>query len=108
MRICPSCGNEVNDNAIVCVKCGIALPEKAEIKSAEVLFPNFIMTLKSGLIIYLTSNIFYLICDVFGGIIFSYTLVYRISFLLEFLEFAGSVLMLVSAFQLGKYLLTKK
>lgn len=25
MAFCPSCGSEVNDNAVVCVKCGVAV-----------------------------------------------------------------------------------
>jgi TM2 domain-containing membrane protein YozV len=28
MAFCPSCGNEVNENAVVCVKCGVAVNNK--------------------------------------------------------------------------------
>lgn len=102
MKICPSCGNELNENAIVCVKCGTALPEKSEIKSSEALLLNCIKALKSGLIILIAS---YVIDLIRIQISFAWMLFYSI---VEFLQFAGIVLMLVAVFQLSKYLSTKK
>lgn len=28
MKYCPNCGTQVNENAVVCVKCGVSLPNK--------------------------------------------------------------------------------
>ena len=29
-KFCPSCGSEVNENAVICVKCGTSLPKSTE------------------------------------------------------------------------------
>lgn len=113
MKICPSCGNELNENAVVCVKCGTALPEKSEIKSSESLLLKFIKNLKIELIIFVISCTFNLIISAISRYMdYSNSLAVGalglISIIFSILEFAGIMLMLVSAFQFGKYLSTKK
>lgn len=36
MAFCPTCGAEVNEKAVICVKCGVALNGKAPVQSGEV------------------------------------------------------------------------
>lgn len=35
MKFCPNCGTQVDDNAVVCVKCGVALPNMSQKTNAE-------------------------------------------------------------------------
>ncbi len=35
MKYCPNCGNQVDENAIVCLQCGCALPHPQPPKSVE-------------------------------------------------------------------------
>ena len=112
MRICPSCGNELNDNAIVCVKCGTKLSEKSEIKSSESLLLGFVKTLKIGLIFFIV----YCACSpvipaFYRHIDFSDISIFVGSFVSIFFaafESIGIILILIAVFQLSKYLSKKK
>ena len=112
MRICPSFGNELNDNAVVCVKCGTKLSEKSEIKSSESLLLGFVKTLKIGLILFIVYCACSPVIPVFYRLVgFSDVSVLVGSFvstLFNTFETIGFILMFIAVFQFSKYLSTKK
>ena len=40
MKICPSCGSELHDNAVICVKCGFSVPENKIEQSEKSVLPS--------------------------------------------------------------------
>lgn len=45
MAFCPTCGAEVNEKAVICVKCGVALNGKAPVQVGEVSDKEWLPTL---------------------------------------------------------------
>ena len=45
MPFCPSCGAEANEKAVVCVKCGVALPGAKSVRGGEVSDKEWLVTL---------------------------------------------------------------
>lgn len=102
MKYCPSCGNEMDDNAVMCVKCGNAVAAPAPVaakKQPSKLWPMLVIggaLLALGMAFeffgVVGSRIFYYYDDI-------YLIPLQIS---KILEFGGKVLLLICGFDIIK------
>lgn len=102
MKYCPSCGNEMEDNAVMCVKCGNAVAAPAPVAAKKQ--PSKLLTM---LIIGRTLLILAIAVEFFGTVIVDnfifYDDVYYISqTIYTILEFGGNILLLLCGFDIIK------
>lgn len=113
MNFCPTCGNELNENAVVCVKCGTALSGNNVARPSETSLMKNTNTLKLGIILLsvssLVSILLWIINKFIGASGPAFSIISGLlSFVFGVIGIAGIVLMLVATSKFSKYLSTKK
>ena len=97
MKYCPSCGNEMDDNAVMCVKCGnVAAPAPvAAKKQPSKLWPMLII---GGVLLVLGMAFEFF--GVMGGLIIDDDIYYISRPFYTILEFVGNILLLICGFDI--------
>ena len=113
MNFCPTCGNELNENAVVCVKCGTALSGNNVVRPSETSLMKNTNTLKLGIILLSVSSLVSILLWIINKFIGAsgptfLTISGLLSFVFGVIGIAGIVLMLVATSKFSKYLSTKK
>lgn len=115
MKNCPSCGNELADNAVMCVKCGTKISGEA-LSGSTVSDFGFMNKVKIGIILivackvllWLFANISSLLRPIISN---SYDLMNTVSTVMNYLFnaviIAGIILVLLAVIQFEKELLKK-
>lgn len=100
MKYCPSCGNEMDDNAVICVKCGNAVAAPAPVaakKQPSKLWPMLVI---GGVLLVL--GMAFEVFVVMGGFIIAdiYYISRPIYTIYTILKFIGNILLLICGFDI--------
>lgn len=98
MKYCPSCGNEMDDNAVMCVKCGNAVAAPAPVaakKQPSKLWPMLVI---GGVLLVLGMAFEFF--GVMGGLIIDDDIYYISQPIYTILEFVGNILLLICGFDI--------
>lgn len=63
MKICPSCGNELSDNAVMCVKCGSKISGETLLGKSD-FGSSFVKKLKIAIALIIVGEVFAFLCSV--------------------------------------------